>query len=133
MHLNLVIQNPIVTLFTIATAFLSSLPVHFGMLLFSAFDLAVHQLCNAETDTCLKLYNPFHFDKIYTREDANVHMTFACKYFSKKIARLPKNGRQCVLVFANDLGFGGGNCNGLLTNTGLRLSTGNRYRFLLRR
>ena len=35
--------------------------------------------------------------------------------------------------FARDLGFRGGNCNGLLANTGLFLSTGNRYPFLLQR
>ena len=41
--------------------------------------------------------------------------------------------RQCVLVFAHDFGFRGGKCNGLLANTGLFLSTGNRYLFLLQR
>ena len=41
--------------------------------------------------------------------------------------------RQCVLVLAQDLGFRGGNCNGLLANTGFFLSTGNRYLFLLQR
>ena len=35
----------------------------------------------------------------------------------KELAR--KVWRQCVLVFAHDLGFRGGNCNGLLANTGL--------------
>ena len=29
--------------------------------LFSAFYVVVHQPCNAETDTCLLTYNPFHF------------------------------------------------------------------------
>ena len=35
--------------------------------------------------------------------------------------------------FSHDLGLRGGNCNGLLANTGLFLSTGNRYLFFLRR
>ena len=52
-------------------------------------------------------------------------------YLVKRLAR--KVWRRCVLVFAHDLGFRGGNCNGLLTNTGLLLSTGNRYLFLLQR
>ena len=41
--------------------------------------------------------------------------------------------RQCVLVFAQDLGLRGGNCNGFFANTDLFLSTGNRYLFLLQR
>ena len=35
--------------------------------------------------------------------------------------------------FARDLGFRGGNCNGLLANTGLCLSTADKYLFLLQR
>ena len=35
--------------------------------------------------------------------------------------------------FARDLGFRGGNCNGLLANTGLLLSTADKYLFLLQR
>ena len=42
-------------------------------------------------------------------------------YLVKGMAR--KVWRQCVLVFAHDLGFRGGNSNGLLANTGLFLST----------
>ena len=37
--------------------------------------------------------------------------------------------RQCVLVFAHGLGSRGGKCNGLLANTCLFLSTGNKYLF----
>ena len=40
---------------------------------------------------------------------------------------------QCVLVFAHDLGHRGGNCNGLLANTGLFLSIGNKYFILFQR
>ena len=39
--------------------------------------------------------------------------------------------RQCVPVFAHDLGFRGGQCIGVPSNTGLVLSTGNKYLFLL--
>ena len=42
-------------------------------------------------------------------------------YLVKGLAR--KVWRQCVLVFAHDLGLRGGNCNGLLAKTGLFLST----------
>ena len=38
-------------------------------------------------------------------------------YLVKRLAR--KMWRLCVLVFAHDLGFRGGNCNGLLANAGL--------------
>ena len=41
--------------------------------------------------------------------------------------------RQCVLVFARDRYSHAGNYIGLLSNTGLFLSTGNRYLFLLQR
>ena len=99
----------------------------------------------------------FFLKKIGTRADANIHKAFARKYLSKKyvhrcrrmdhgyfclgyfscsthlvkgLAR--KVWRQCVLGFANDLGFRGGNCNGLLANTGLFLSVGNKYRHTLK-
>ena len=39
----------------------------------------------------------------------------------------------CSGFFAHDPGLRGGNCIGLLSNTGLFLSTGNRYLFLLQR
>ena len=106
------------------------------------------------------LVSRFIFKRIGTRADANIHKTFACKYLSNNICTVVEewtNGyfclgyfsssthfdlvirltqkvwRQCVLVFAHDLGLRGGNCNGLLANTGLFLSTGNRYLFLLQR
>ena len=113
-----------------------------------------------QTDTCLLPYNPFHVRRIGTRADANIHKAIACKYSSNNICTVveecqhgyfclgyfsssthfdlvmrlaQKAWRQCVLVFAHDLGSRGGNCNGLLSNTGFFLSTGNRYLFLLQR
>ena len=88
----------------------------------------------------------FIFDKIGTRADANIHKEFACGclwsgicavvdewtngyfclgcfsspthfYLVVRLAR--KVWRQYVPVFAHDLGFRDGNCNGLLANTGL--------------
>ena len=64
---------------------------------------------------------------------------FCLGYFSssthfnlvKGLAR--KVWRQCVLASAHGHGFRGGNCIGLLSNTGFLLSTGNRYLFLLQR
>ena len=124
----------------------------------SAFYLVVHQPCNEETNTCLLTYNPLLLWKIRTRVDANIHKAFACKYPANNICTvveqwtvgysLPRillfldtlrprdtvgSDRLCVLVFAYDLVSRGGNCNGLLATTGLFLSTGNRYLFLLQR
>ena len=113
-----------------------------------------------ETDTCLQPYNPFHFYGIGTRVDANIYKTFACRYLSNNICTVveewthgyfclgyfpsstqfdlvmrlaQKAWRQCALVFVHDLGFRDGNCIGLLANTGLFLSTGNRHLFLPQR
>ena len=44
-----------------------------------------------------------------------------------------KAWRQCALVFEHDRYSHVGHCTGLLSNTGLFLSTGNRYLFLLQR
>ena len=69
MHLNLVIHNPIVIhIFhnihnILVIAFSSFWDVVF-FLGFFLFSLVVHQPCNAETDTCLQPYNPFHFYRI---------------------------------------------------------------------
>ena len=66
-------------------------------------------------------------------------VTFCLGYFSSSthfvlVTRMAhKVSRQCVLVFGHDLGFRDGNCIGLLANTGLFLSSGNRYFFLLQR
>ena len=127
------------------------------MAFFQPLGLLFIKFCDAETDTCLQPYNPFLFYRIGTRADANLHNEFACRYPSniictvveqwihgyfclgcfsspthfhlvKGLAR--KVSRQCVLVFAHDLGLRGGNCNGLLANTGLFLSTGIKYLFL---
>ena len=107
--------------------------------------LVVHQPCN-ETDTGLQPYNPFHFYRIGTRADAKIHKAIACRYLSNNICTVveewthgffclgyfsssthldlvirlaQKAWRQCVLVFAHDPGYRGGNCIGLLANTGL--------------
>ena len=59
MHPSLVIHNPIVIQ-------PQRLCLHFLIFLEEVaflrfFDLVVHQPCNAETDTCLQPYDPFHF------------------------------------------------------------------------
>ena len=129
------------TIFTIATAFLSSLFSSFiGIVAFLwLFCLVVHPPCDAGTYTYPRLCNPFLFCRIDTREDANIHKAIACKYLSNNICTVVEEGtlmaqkvwRLCVLVFAHVLGFRGGNCNGLHTNTGFFLSIGKRYLFLL--
>ena len=135
------------TLFTIATALLSSLSLLFlGSSSFSAFFVVVHQRCHAETDTCLQPYNEFHFCRIDTRANAIIHKAFAYKYLSNNVCTVveewrhsyfcfgyfffsthfdlvirlaQKAWRQCVLVFVHDLGSRDGNCIGPLANTGL--------------
>ena len=122
--------------------------------LYLAFCLVVLQPFDAGTNTYPGLYSPFLFCGVDTREDANIHKAIACKYLSNNICTVVgewhhgyfrlgylsssthfdlvslmarKLWRQCVLVFAHDLGFRGGNCTGLPSNTGLFLSTGNIY------
>ena len=116
------------TLFTIATAFLSSLSLLFwDVALFSAFHLVVHQPRNAETDTCLQPYNPFHFYRIGTRADANIHNSFACKFPSNNICTVVEgwtHGYLCLGYFSSSTHF---------NLAGLFLTTGNRYFFLLQR
>ena len=59
---------------------------------------------------------------------------FSSSTHSDLVMRLAqKVWRQCVLVVAHDLVLRDGNCIGLLANTGLFLSTDNRYLFLLQR
>ena len=59
---------------------------------------------------------------------------FSSSTHSDRVIRLAQMAwRQCVLVFVHDLGFCGRKCMGRLANTGLVLSTGNRYLFLLQR
>ena len=124
-----------------------------------AFILAVRQSSDAGIDTYPLLCTRFHLHRIGTRADANTHKAISCKYPSNictvvgewhhgylclryffssthfdlvtRVAR--KVWRQCVLVFAHDLGLRAGNCIGLLSNTGLFLSTGSKYLFLLQR
>ena len=97
------------------------------------------------TDICLLLCIPNQFCKIDIREDANSYNVISYKYLSNYICTVveefcqsdfclgyfsssthfdlvirlaQKAWRQCVLVFAHDLGSRGGNCIGLLSNTG---------------
>ena len=99
------------------------------------------------------LKNPIHYDRIGTRADAIIHKAFACRYLSNNICTVveewthgyfclgyfsssthfdlvvrlaQKAWRHCDLVFVHELGFRGGNCNGLLANTGIFLSTGSK-------
>ena len=96
------------------------------------------------------------FCKIDTREDANIHHSIACQYLSNCICtvvgewhhgyfslgyfsssthfdlvmRLAREvWRLCDLVFGHDRYSHAGNCVGLLSNTGLFLSTGDKYLF----
>ena len=144
------------TFFTTATAFLSSLSLLFwGSSLSPAFYLVVRQPCNEETNTCFLTYNPFLFFKIGTRSDANIHKAVPYRYLSNNIYTVVEEWTLGYFSFSTHFylvkragsegvaavcsGFcarswvSWRNCNGLLTNTGLFLSTGNRYLFLLRR
>ena len=98
------------TLLPIATAFLSSHSLLFGMLLFFGFFyLVVHQPCNAETDTCLQPYKPFHFEIIGTRADAKIHKTFACRHLSNNICTVVEEWTQgyfCLGYFSSSTHFG---------------------------
>ena len=148
MLLNLVIRNPIVIQFSRSPQhschrFLFFLGSSF---FFFAFYLVVHPPCNAETDSCLQPYNPFHFYRIGTQVDANIHKAFACMYLSNFICTVVEewiHGYLClgcfsssthfdlvtsrarmvwrhwVLVFAHDRYSHARNCIGLLSNTGL--------------
>ena len=102
----------------------------------------------------------FCFVRIDTREDANIHKAIACKYLLNNICTVVeewhhgyfclgyfsspthfdlvtrmarKVWRHCGLVFGHDRYSHAGNCIGLLSNTGLFLSTGGRYLVLLQR
>ena len=82
MHLNLVIHNPIVIHFSqelqhFVVAFSSFIGI---VALFRLFIWLFINLMNAEIDTCLQPYNPFHFSIIGTRANANIHKMFVCKY-----------------------------------------------------
>ena len=123
----------------------------------SLFCLLAHQLYDAGTNTYPRLCTPFLFCKIdtgtmptstrrsrasalqiiWTLSENCPMVTFASDTFFSSthfdlvslMAR--KVRRHCVLVFVQHFGYRDGNCIGLLANTGLFLSTGNRYLFLL--
>ena len=161
MHLNLVPHNPIVIHFAQEPQHSCRRCLCFlGSTSFLAFCFVVHQPCKMRKQTTVSSFTTRFILKKGTRADANIHKAFACKYISKHICTVveewthgylclgyfsssthfdlvirlaQKVRRQCVLVFAHDLGLRGGNCNGLLANTGLFLSTGNKYLFLLYR
>ena len=125
---------------------------------FLAFYLVVHQPCNAETNACLQPYNPFHFYKIGTRADANIHKAIACRYLSNLICtvvgewthdyfclgyfdtRRPVDtvGSEGVAALcsgscARDRYCHAGNCTGLTCEHWPFSFTGNRCLFLLQR
>ena len=155
-HMSLATHNPIEIRFSQQPQRLCPRFLFFlGNSLSSAFYLVGPQPWSEETNTCLMTYNPFCFLKmalarmpIFTRRsragtlqikclhgcrkmdpwllfasDASLlwHTSTSCKGLARKV------WRQCVLVFAHDLGFRGGNCIGLLANPGLFLSTGKKY------
>ena len=140
------------TLFTIATAFLSSLSFVGIVAFLWLFVWLFINLVMRETCTYPRFCIPFQFCRIDTREDANSHKAIACTYLSNSICTVfeewrcgyfclgyffpsthfdlvtflaQKVWRLLVLVFAHDRHSHAGNCNGLLANTGL--STGKRY------
>ena len=125
------------TIFTIATAFLSSLPLVF---------LWIVALCRLFVRLFVNLVVPHKAiacnclsNSIYTvvEEWYQDHFCpwyfFSSTHFDLVIRLAQKVWRQCVLVFAHDLGLRGGNCNGLFANTGFLLSTDNKYLFFLQR
>ena len=145
---------------TRAKAFLSSLSLLSCSNLSLVFCLVVHQPYDAGKNALPRLCNPFLFCKIDTREDANIHKAIACQclsknictfvgewthdyfclgYFSssthfylvKRMAR--KVWRHCGLVVGHARYSHAGNCIGIPSKTGLFLSTGTRYLFLLQR
>ena len=103
---------------------------------------------------------PFLFCRIDIREDAHIHKAISCKYLSNNICTVveelhhgyfclgyffssthfdlvslmaQKVWRLSVSVFVHDRYSHAGNCIGLLSNTGVSLSTGSKYLFLLQR
>ena len=122
---------------------------------FWALNLVVHQPCNAENRHLSPASQPISFlmtwhsvGRQYS-QDVRVQVPlkqylhvcrrwtygyFCLGYFSSSthfdlaIRLAQKVWRQWVLVFAHER-FRDGNCIGLLANTGLFLSTGNRYLF----
>ena len=92
------------TLFTIATAFLSSLSFLFGVALLGLFIwLFINRLMRKQT-LVSSLNNPFHFYRIGTRSDANIHKAFACRYLSNNICTVVEewtHGHFCLGYFSS--------------------------------
>ena len=91
------------TVFTKATAFLSSLSLpHWEwvallrLFIWFFFNLAV------------RLCNPFHFHRIDTQTDANIHKTFAWRYLSNNICTVVEESLQgyfCLWYFSSSTHF----------------------------
>ena len=74
----------------------------------SAFCLVVPQPCNAETDSCLQPHKSFHFYRIGTRADANIHKAIACNYLSNNICTVIEewhHGYFCLGYFFSSTHF----------------------------
>ena len=130
------------TLNTIATPFLSSLSLHFGLLLLLLLFIWLFIYFVMRKQTRVSWLTTFFFTKLAL----GIHKAFACwyasnnnhtdvkewthdysclEYFSSSthfhlVKGLARNlWRLCVLIFAHGLGYRGGNCHDLLANTGL--------------
>ena len=159
MHLNLARRNPIVVhIFTIATAFLSSLSLLLWVVAFLwLFVWLFINLMMREQTLIPGFTARFCFEKltlgtmpIVTRRSRAstfhgmvieewTHGHFCLGYFSSSThfdlvtGMAQRVWRHCGLVFVHDRYSHAGNCIGLLSNTGLFLSTGKKYLFLLQR
>ena len=122
---------------------------------FSSFCSVVRQPYDAGTDTYPRLCNPILFCRIDVREDANTHKAISCKYLSKKICTVVgewHHGYFCLGYVSSSCYGWPKRCGGIRVRfllctilgvvtettsdslrTGLVLSAGNRYLFLLRR
>ena len=126
--------------------------------LYLALCLVAHQPYDAGTNTCPRLATRFSLVELTLRRMPIFKRRSRASTLQILSARLSKNGtmvtfflgyffssthfhlvtltarkvwRLCVLVFANDRCSYAGNCIRLLSNTGLFLSTGNKYLFFL--
>ena len=140
----------------------STLVVAFSVLkaLFRLFIWLFFNLLMREQTLVSSLTTRFIFNRIGTRADANIHKAISCKYISNSICTVVEESYQSdfclwrffssthfeivslmaqkvwrlwVQVFAHDRYSHAENCTGLPSNTGLFLSTDNRYLLLLQR